>query len=165
MDQQHINERVGEYFCRQNLNCATTTLLILAEHTGIDLSRQVLDAAVGIHGAGGYGAQCGLVEGTLMFLGILGRERRMPDKHIIEHCNRYGARFEATFASLLCHKLRPEGFSEDQPPHLCLGLTCRSIAFSVNFINQILRSSDNQPELRESEPSSPPISATTGGVI
>jgi Putative redox-active protein (C_GCAxxG_C_C) len=165
MDQQRINERVGEYFCQQNLNCATTTLLILAEHTGIDLSRQVLDAAVGMHGAGGFGAQCGLVEGTLMFLGILGRKRGLPDEHIIEQCSHYGAGFEETFSSLLCHELRPEGFAEDQPPHLCLRLTCRSIAFSVDFINQILKSRHNQPELTESEPPSPPISATTGGVI
>lgn len=165
MDQQRINERVEEYFCQQNLNCATTSLRILAEHCGITLSPQVLAAAIGMHGAGGYGAQCGLVEGTLMFLGILGRERRLPDERIVEHCSRYGAGFEENFASLLCHELRPEGFADDQPPHLCLGLTCRSIAFSVDFINQILKSSHNQPELRGGEPSSLSISATTGGVI
>jgi len=31
---------------------------------------QLLDAAVGMHGAGKYGAQCGLVEGSLMFIGL-----------------------------------------------------------------------------------------------
>ena len=33
----------------------------------------MLDAALGMHGAGKYGAQCGLAEGTLIFLGTFGR--------------------------------------------------------------------------------------------
>jgi len=35
----------------------------------------VLNFAIGLFGAGGYQAQCGLVEGTLMFIGILGKTK------------------------------------------------------------------------------------------
>lgn len=152
MDRQHINERVEEYYHQHDLNCATTTLRILAEHRGIDLSPQVVDAAVGMHGAGGYGAQCGLVEGALMFLGIIGRERRLPDAAIAENCHRYAAEFTAAFSSLLCRDLRPEGFRDNQPPHLCEGLTSRAIAFSVAFLDRFFPPASNEPTNRQQSP-------------
>ena len=129
-----IAQRVSRYYRQEEVNCATTTLKILAEQCDIELDGQVLDAAVGMHGAGGYRAQCGLVEGTLMFLGILGRARGVDDEEIVALCHRYAGRFEEQFVSLQCRQLRPEGFSPDQPPHLCEGLTCRSLVFSAAFI-------------------------------
>lgn len=152
MDRQQINERVEEYYHQHDFNCATTTLRILAEHTGIDLSRQVIDAAVGMHGAGGYGAQCGLVEGSLMFLGILGRERQLADERIAELCHRFAANFATTFSSLLCRELRPEGFADDQPPHLCEGLSRRAIAFSVGFVDRFLVHEGSEPTNHQQSP-------------
>jgi len=106
---------------------------------GIEFSPQVFDAAVGMHGAGGCRAQCSLVEGTLMFLGILGRAKGLADQEIIQLCCRYSGNFEEQFSSLLCRELRPEGFGSDQPPHLCKGLNCWSVAFSAAFIDEHLK--------------------------
>jgi hypothetical protein len=64
-----VRERVHTYYWRNDINCAITTLKILSERFGIELSAQVIDSALGMHGAGEYGAQCGLVEGVLMFKG------------------------------------------------------------------------------------------------
>ena len=60
---EQITERVHDYYWKDNINCATTTLMILAELFRIDCGSQVLDSAIGMHGAAEYGAQCGLAEG------------------------------------------------------------------------------------------------------
>ena len=136
MDEKMIAELVHAYYHLDDLNCVTTTMKILAEKCNLPLAGQVLDAGVGMHGAGGYRAQCGLVEGALMFLGILGREKGFSDQEIVELCYRYAKSFEDQFSSLLCRELRPEGFAPDQPPHLCEGLSCRSVEFSAAFNDQ-----------------------------
>lgn len=136
--QSFVQDRVREFYWEHDFNCATATLLVLADRFGIKLSDQVLDAAVGMHGAGGYRAQCGLVEGTLMFLGIIGRQAGIPDKEIEKACKRFALNFERRFSSLLCSVLRPGGFCADDPPHLCEGLSCRAIYFSVVFVDEFI---------------------------
>lgn len=131
-----LNERVHQYYWEDDLNCATVVLKNLSETFGIPLDHQVLDAALGMHGAGGYRAQCGLVEGTLLFIGIFGRKHNISDKKIIELCRSFAEIFEHEFTSLLCRKLRPEGFSTDNPPHLCESLTIRANALSISFIKE-----------------------------
>jgi C_GCAxxG_C_C family probable redox protein len=130
----YVAPRVYRYYWEQDLNCAGTTLKILAERFGIDLSKQVLDASVGMHGAGGYRAQCGLVEGGLMFLGILGAEHGFAEDEIVARCREYARRFEAQFGSLSCRDLRPGGFRADDPPHLCEDLSRRTIAFDIRYV-------------------------------
>lgn len=134
-----ITDRVRTYYHDEDLNCATTSLKILAELFGITLDPQVVHAAIGMHGAGGYGAQCGLVEGGLMFIGIMGRERQLPDDTIVAVCQEFGSQFEKEFSSLRCNILRPEGFHPDNPPHLCENLTGQAIEFSVRFIEGTLQ--------------------------
>lgn len=132
-----IKKRVSHYYHQKEFNCATTNLKILSEIHGIKLSPQVLDAAVGMHGAGTYGAQCGLVEGALLFIGIYGRSVGMPDALIAEQCKTFAGKFEELFTSLRCEILRPGGFQPDDPPHLCENLTIDAIAASVSFVNQM----------------------------
>ena len=79
-----VDKRTHDYYWRDNINCTITTLKILEEIFSINLQPQVLDSALGLHGAGGYQAQCGLVEGALMFIGILGKARNYSDKEIEE---------------------------------------------------------------------------------
>jgi C_GCAxxG_C_C family probable redox protein len=134
-----IKDRVKEYYWEYNLNCATTTLKILAEIFSIRLSDQVINAAVGMHGAGKYGAQCGLVEGTLMFLGIMGKKNHIPEETIVDLCREYARQFENTFHSLSCSSLRPEGFHKENPPHLCERLTCEAIEFNQRFVSKNLK--------------------------
>jgi C_GCAxxG_C_C family probable redox protein len=139
MDTQSlIEKRVHTYYWDNKYNCAITTLKILSERFNIQLQSQVIDSAVGMHGAGGYRAQCGLVEGALMFLGILDRTRNQTNEEIDNHCQEYARQFEARFGSLLCRELRPEGFLPDQPPHLCEPLTRQAIAFDIEYITVLL---------------------------
>lgn len=133
-----VRSRVARCYWRDDINCATTTLKILGEYFDLSLSDQVVDAALGMHGAGGNGAQCGLVEGALMFLGISGRSRTIPDHAIIGACRTYAADFEKRFGSLACTVLRPAGFDPRNPPHLCEDLTCRAIVFSIDFNRKFL---------------------------
>jgi hypothetical protein len=133
---EFIRKRVKKYYWHDDINCATTNLKILSEKLGIELSDQIIDAALGMHGAGEYGAQCGLIEGTLMFLGILGRTLNISDDDIVNSCNEFAGQFENRFKSLLCNILRPEGFNPNNPSHLCEKLTCEAICFNIDFINR-----------------------------
>jgi len=92
-----------------------------------------------MHGTGGYRAQCGLVEGTLLFLGVVGAEKDVEEEEIITACCDFGREFEELFSSLQCRTLRPGGFNEDDPPHLCLDLACRSTQFSIDFVEKRLQ--------------------------
>ncbi|HPI97449.1 MAG TPA: C-GCAxxG-C-C family protein [Synergistales bacterium] len=129
-----IRERVHSYYWNDDINCAETTLKVLSEIFDLPLNPQVIHAASGMHGAGKYGVQCGLVEGTLMFIGILGNQAGMGVSEIERLCHDYALSFEEVFGSLSCRVLRPEGFKPTNPPHLCEDLTCRSISFSVQFL-------------------------------
>jgi hypothetical protein len=129
--------RVHDDYWNEDLNCATTTLRILSGRFGTQVHGQVLDAALGMHGAGGYRAQCGLVEGALMFLGLCGRAHGLPDEEVVAACHAYARAFEERFGSLLCRELRPQGFRPDDPPHLCEGLTCQTILFDIAYVSDL----------------------------
>lgn len=129
-----IEQKVKTYYWQDDINCATTMIKVLAEIFDIEIHPQVIQSAVGMHGAGEYGAQCGLVEGLLMFLGIYGREKGLDENSIIQLCNKFANAFELKYTSLLCKELRPEGFKEENPPHLCEGFTSNAIQFAKEFI-------------------------------
>ncbi len=131
---EFIQTRVKEYYWNEDNNCAIASLKILSEKFGIEISDQITDAALGMNGAGKYGAQCGLVEGALMFIGILGRNLNISDDDIVSSCNEFAGQFENRFKSLLCNILRPEGFNPNNPPHLCEKITCEAIYFNIEFI-------------------------------
>jgi len=136
---KHVEEQVHRFYWEQDLNCATSNLVLLAERFGMALHPQVMDAALGMHGAGKYGAQCGLVEGGLLFIGIIGRERGVPDEETVQACQDFARRFEARFGSLLCRELRRELRPRGFPPelageHICEGLTVEAILFSIAFV-------------------------------
>lgn len=136
---EFVEKRVKEYYWGDDINCATTSIKILAERFGIELSDQLIDSAIGMHGAGKYGAQCGLVEGALMFLGVVGRSLNIRDDDIIISCNEFAGRFENKFKTLLCSTLRPEGFHSDNPSHLCEELTCDAICFDIEFVEDFIK--------------------------
>ena len=137
-----VLERVHEYYWRYDWTCAVTTLRVLAEVFDVPLADQVLAAAVGMHGAGGYRAQCGLVEGALMFLGIIGQAEGLAEDAIVRACWEYAEQFETRFGSLLCRELRPEGFGPDNPPHLCETLTRDVISFDIQFVSDLVERSN-----------------------
>lgn len=125
-----------EYYWEHDWNCAVTTLRILSEVFETRLDQQVIDAALGMHGAGGYRAQCGLVEGALMFVAVAGKAQGLDDAPVVKACYDFAERFETQFGSLLCRDLRPGGFSPDDPPHLCEELTREALLFDVSFISE-----------------------------
>ena len=131
-----VKGRVRDLYHIHDINCARTTLLCLSEALGVELEPQVLHAAIGMHGAGFFRAQCGLVEGALMFIGLYGAQQGRSDKEIGELCYRYAEGFTARFGSLLCRELRPGGFQPDDPPHACEGLTTDTILFAIAFMQK-----------------------------
>lgn len=131
-----IDERVTGYY--EQFNCATTMIKILTELYGITICSQVIDSAIGMHGAGKFQAQCGLVEGSLMFIGILGRERGLADEMIVANCYNFANQFQQHFGSLVCRDLRPQGFRPENPPHLCVELEKKAVAFTAAYIQAIV---------------------------
>lgn len=95
---------------------------------------QIIWSAVGLHGAGGYRAQCGLVEGALMFIGIYFHALGKTKDEIVCACYNFASAFEQTFGSLRCIELRSTGFSENNPSHRCENLTCNGIEFAYQYI-------------------------------
>jgi len=133
---REIESMVHELYWAQDLNCATTVVKVLSRIYDINIEDQVLESLVGMHGAGGFGAQCGLVEGSLMFLGIYGKSQGLKQDQIIKMCFDFAHSFEKEFLSLSCSELRPGGFRQEDPPHLCEGLTIRAIYSSYMFIDK-----------------------------
>jgi Putative redox-active protein (C_GCAxxG_C_C). len=132
---EYINERVHCLYWNDDLNCTTTSLLTFSEIFHIQLNSQIFDAAIGIPGAGRYGAQCGLVAGALMFIGIHGREKGLEHEDIVSKCLNFSKGFENEFGSLNCRDLRPEGFKPDNPPHLCEEITKKAIMFVLKYLD------------------------------
>ncbi|MBV7275157.1 C_GCAxxG_C_C family protein [Clostridium sp. PL3] len=132
-----IREMVHRLYWELDINCARTTLACLSELTDTTVNPQTMHAAIGLHGAGGYRAQCGLVEGSLMFIGIFLVLKGKSDSEISDICYRFAGEFTKKFSSLRCCELRPNGFKEDDPPHACEELTGNAIEFTYNFIKSI----------------------------
>ncbi len=133
-----IKKRVHELYWESDTNCARTTLICLSELFDTEIETQTYQSAVGLHGAGRFRAQCGLVEGALMFIGLYFSENGMPEDTIISLCYRYAEAFTQKFGSLTCYDLRPNGFNSNDPPHLCEDLTVKTIEFAYAFINRNL---------------------------
>lgn len=136
---EHIANRVHELYWKDDINCARTSLICLGELFDTTIERQTIISAVGLHGAGGYRAQCGLVEGPLIFMGIYLNKLGHTEHEIVSACYKFAESFEGKFGSLLCRELRPNGFSPTDPPHLCETLTCQGIDFAHQYIFRIAK--------------------------
>jgi len=137
MDEK-IKNMVHKCYHEKNINCAGTVLHILSYFFDIDICEQVKNSSLGLHGAGGYRAQCGLVEGALMFIGIYFSEKKTSTELIIKYCYNFAQSFEKEFGSLLCYHLRPNGFNIDDDPHMCEDLTSRAVKHSYMYIKNII---------------------------
>lgn len=132
-----IREMVHRLYWELEINCARTTLACLSELTDTPVNSQTMQSAIGLHGAGGHRAQCGLVEGSLMFMGIFLALKGKGDIEISNICYQFAEKFTKEFSSLRCCELRPNGFQENDPPHACEELTSNAIEFTYNFIKSI----------------------------
>ncbi len=136
---ERIKNRVHELYWNDDINCARTVIICLGELFETAIEPQTIWSAVGLHGAGGYRAQCGIVEGTLMFIGIYLHKLGKTENEIISACYNFASAFEKAFGSLRCLELRPTGFSENDPPHMCENLTCDGIEFAYQYILQVTK--------------------------
>lgn len=134
---KRIEQRVHELYWNEDVNCASTMLICLGELFDIKIEPQTLRAAAGMHGAGGFRAQCGLVEGALMFLGIYSAEMVSREESTASLCYQYAEAFENKFGSLKCFDLRPGGFLPNDPPHRCETITCEAVNFAYTFISSL----------------------------
>jgi hypothetical protein len=134
-----ISDEVHGHYWENDDTCAVTTLTIISRLFCFDLQKQILDAALGLWGAGGHRAQCGLVEGALMSIGLLGSRRGLDRTQVSRLCRSFAESFEARFGSLACRELRPEGFSPDDPPHICEELSVKAIDFTTRFLAEALQ--------------------------
>ncbi len=112
-------------------------LRVLGAVTDREIHEQVFAAATGMNGAGRFRAQCGLVEGGLMFLGIWGHGRGRSPEEVENLCKAYAREFETRFGSLLCRDLRPQGFAEGQPQHLCEGLSVDAANWAAQWVGRL----------------------------
>lgn len=134
---EYIKKRVHELYWSDDINCARTAIICLSELLETTVEPQTILSAVGLHGAGGYRAQCGLVEGTLMFIAIYFHALGKTEYETVSACYHFASAFERAFGSLSCFRLRPTGFSENDPPHMCENLTCRGIEFAYRYLLEI----------------------------
>lgn len=51
---EFVKESVHKLYWVKDLNCASTSLLVLSEYFDTNIDSQILDSAIGMHGAGGY---------------------------------------------------------------------------------------------------------------
>lgn len=145
LDEGRIGD-VGEYirnevrFCyhEKNLNCARTSMRVYSALFSTDLPEELTMAAAGMHGAGRFGAQCGLVEGTLMFIGCYFLSRKVGEDEAVAACHDIAEAITDEFGSLDCRDLRKGGFRPDDPPHLCENLSVRMISFCYQWMKKRL---------------------------
>ena len=128
-----INVRVHDCYWNEDFSCAVTTLKILSELYNQELHPQLIKATFGLN-AGRSGLECGLVEGTLLFIGVYGSENGINKEKITNLCHKFCSEFQICFGSLSCKELRPQGFGPDNPPHLCESITKKAVAFSADFV-------------------------------
>ena len=133
-EKEWIRREVHHLYYDCDVNCASTMLHCLSVLFSMPVSDDVFASALGMHGAGYYRAQCGLVEGTLMFIGHYGWKIGSSRDEIVSLCYGFAEAFEKEFSSLRCRELRPGGFSESDPPHLCENLTVEAITFSYGYL-------------------------------
>lgn len=131
-----IEERVHDLYWKDDINCARTMMTCLSELFNIKLEKETINAAIGLYGAGGFRAQCGLVEGALMFIGVYYSKLQKSEEEIVLKCYKYAEGFTKKFNTLKCYDLRPNGFTENDSPHMCEKITCEAIAFAYDFIKE-----------------------------
>jgi hypothetical protein len=142
-----VATRVERMYHDDDISCVHATLKILSEVFETKVAQQTYDSSWGMAGGGGsYGGQCGLIQGGIMFIGILGTNRGLDQDTLTQHCYDYSALAEKELGSLLCREIRPEGFAEDNPPDLCEPRTVQSIISTARFIAERFRLPLNLPQ-------------------
>ena len=135
--EQYIREKVHYFYHEAGVNCATGTLTLLSDIFRVPLQEQVYDSAIAMHGAGKYGAQCGILDGAMMFITIYGKQRGLTKTVMVGLVHDWAALFEQEMGSIVCKGLRPFPLTpEDAPKHLCEPITVKGVKLAVKYIKE-----------------------------
>lgn len=107
-----VRQRVAEYFTTGDYNCAMTVLKVLGEVFDVHLEAQVIAAGRCMPGAGGVEGLCGLVSGTLMFIGVWGAHHGVSRQTLRPISTSFSQGVQQRFGSILCRDLRLNGCSK-----------------------------------------------------
>lgn len=133
----YVAEKVHYFYHEAGINCAVGTLMLLSDIFSIELQEQVYDSAIAMVGAGKYGAQCGILEGCMMFASIYAIKFGLGKKEIVPLIYKWSSMFEKEMGSIVCKGLRPYPFTpEDAPKHLCEPITVKGVSLAVKFIKE-----------------------------
>jgi hypothetical protein len=133
--EQLVAARVENMYHDLDLSCVHTTLRILEEVFDTPIAPETYDASAGMLGGGGcFGGQCGLIQGGIIFISLLCARGGLDEDTLKQHCYDYSALTVKELGSLLCREIRPEGFSDDNPPNLCEPRTVQNITATVRFV-------------------------------
>ena len=130
---------------KRSMNCTGTAMSTVPEPccslpgraVRVTYEPQTLNAAVGLHGAGGYRAQCGLVRQSHVCRSLF-KWAWLGGGAIVSACYRFAEAFSGEFGSLTCSICVRADFSPDDPPHRCEALTCRAVEFTYKFMKALL---------------------------
>ncbi len=134
-----IKKMIHHSYWDLDTNCAGSMLQCLSALYDVKIEEQTMHSTIGLHGAGGFRAQCGLVEGSLLFIGIFFSTLGRNETEISALCYQFAEQFTDQFSSLLCFDLRPNGFTKEDPPHACEELTTQAVLFTYSFIQRQLK--------------------------
>lgn len=134
-----VDKEVHENYWEKDLNCCTNILMLLSEIKGIKLDKQVLYSVSGMHGLNPSAAPCGLLSGALMFLGIYGREKNIPNSQLTRHYYEYSKYFQRKFGDTSCKNLNKRKDALGLLPFSCEDLTKTVVIFTSDFIDKNLK--------------------------
>ena len=135
---QNYRQTIKEIFCLKQLNCATTTVIIMSKHFSTKIQSQVIDSLVGLPNGAEQKSLCGLVSGTLIFIGIYGKIKKLKRDQIKNICKKFSSEFIGKFGSIDCKDLKPEKISPEQTC-ICKELAYKAIDFSIDFIEKSIK--------------------------
>ena len=109
-----LKENIRQYYLTQDYNCAETTLRLINDEYGLNLSQEDFKLVSGFGGGCGCGIVCGALAGAIAAIGAMEvTERAHATPCFKETCGEYCARFAEALGSTNCSEIRPIYFQED----------------------------------------------------
>lgn len=114
------DKRIRDYYLEKDNNCAETTLHIINDKYGLNLSAEDFKL-VGAFGAGfGCGITCGALCGAMAALGRMTiTDRAHGTEGFKDLCADYVKEFRAKMACTDCEKIKETNFHEDGTRCIC----------------------------------------------
>lgn len=133
---EKIKSLIQKYAGKQEMGCSATVLSVLSDLFNIKVEKQVMACLIGMEGGSNFKNDCGLLDGSLMFIGIMLSQQGLPEPLTKGICRQFTGSFEIEFGeSSVINSCSNEG--------TCLSLTPENIFFVYKFIKNI--AGENNP--------------------